>query len=438
MPIEDADKVHSRGSKEEGKISILGFKVSFMKLMISIGVGLALIFLAIGGYMMMTAPPVVPIVVTPTPEPVIVNNDTLVNFTMVNTNYNYRVIQMTYSGKNTISNMASEILLSVYPPPSPHYVQRQAIQNDNVTSFDNENKTIYIYTGVDNAFHMSYNLPKYTECIDFINGNWNLNMDDKTHNLYKYKFNINSSKTHIIENGISINEIIKSTSDYSTIFIYSGTYKERILLTKSMRIIGVNNPIIDAGGSGADITITSNNNIISGLTLTNSGNKNFTDGGIVITSGSSGNIITKNDIYRTIYGILLDRSGSNTITGNTIRSNDKIGIMLIGSSLNTITKNNVYANIEGIHADASSNLNIIRENNLYNNRNYGIIIDNYANLANICEYNTYKNNAMSCSDSVDRDQNFTIQPITTSGTPNIVYTDEWWADCKGNPKCYQS
>lgn len=437
MPIEDADKVHSRrGGKDEAIITIFGHPISFMKLMIIIGVSVASIFMIIAGILIMFPAPLPPPVVQVTP---LIVTDPLITFNVINTNYNYRVIKLTYGGNKAISNLPAEISLSLYPPLSPHYVQRQVIQNDNnILAFNSQYNTIYIYTGIDNAFHMSYTIPKYSDCVDFINGNWNLVIDGKTHNIYKFKFDIDNSNTIIIENGMFINEYIKNTSDYSTFFIYSGIYKEKILLTKPIRLIGVTNPVIDAGGSGAAITIQSNNNVLSGLTIINSGNKEFSDGGIVIMPGSAGNIITKNTIYKTLHGIWLYQSGTNTITNNIIRDNDKNGILLTSSSSNTIITNTIYNNINGIYADLRSDLNTIRENNFYNNKNYGVIIENYPTLNNTCEYNTYRNNTMLCSDSIDRDQIPAINNITVTPVKTISTTDDWWADCKGNPKCYQS
>jgi len=438
MPIEDADRVHSK-HEESTVLTIFGYKISFMMLMIIIGVSIGAIFLLIAGYMMMTPQPVIDIInTTPTPSP----DNTNIEFTLITTDYNYNIIQMTYIKNKPITILQNELLLSLYPPQSTHYVQRQAINNNNnVTYFNNQSNIVYIYTGLDNIFHMSYNLPKYSDCADFINGNWILNIDDNTtqQNMYKFKFNITNSKTIIIENNMSINNFINNASDYSTLFIYSGDYKEKLELTRPLRLIGFGNPSLDAGGSGADITIRSNNNVISGLTIMNSGIKEFIDGGIVIFPGSNENIITKNTIYKTIYGIRLDQSDTNTITNNTIYDNDKNGIMVIGSSSNTIIKNTIYTNINGIYLDSKSNLNHIRENNIYNNKDYGIIIEDYASLQNICEYNTYNNNKMSCSDSIDRNQTSISITITTSNTPRpIITSNNWWADCNGNPKCYQS
>lgn len=442
MPIEDADKVHSKRGQEGAAITIFGKRIGFMKLMFGLGIGIAVIFLSAAAYYMMLPAPVPPVVETPN---VIVINDTKISFDIINTSYNYRIIKMSYAGNKPIPNIQAELLLSMYPPQSTHYVQRQSIANSNISSFDTKNNTLYIYTGVDNAFHMSNNMPKYSECVDFINGEWSLNVDNNITqmNMYNFKFTIADSKTYNIENGMRINESIQELPDRSTAFIYQGVYKERIALIKSIRLIGINSPLIDAGGFGSGISVYSNNNTISGLIVVNSGNREETaNGGIVVMSSSSGNTIIKNEIYRTLYGIVLYKSPLNIVTNNTIHDNDKYGIFLFGSSSNILTNNSIYLNIDGIRVNSESNYNMIHDNNVHDNDDYGIIIDNYKNLGNICEYNIYKNNKMSCSDAIDRDQQVTTNisggVITPKITPTTNYNTDGWEDCKNNPKCYQS
>lgn len=439
MPIEDADKVHSKRGSDKATVSIFGKKIGFMKLMIGGGVSFALIFILIGVYFMMT----------PAPIPVINNTTPIIpsyniNYSVISTNYGYKILKLSYSGDKPITNFQNELLLSMYPPTKSHYVQRQIVKADpDVTQFDNDYNITYVYVGFDNTFHVSYSIPKYSDCVDFVDGNWNLNIDDNVtkYNLYKFNYTIKNSKTKTIENGISITDSLRNITDYSTIFVYPGIYKERIVLTKSIRLIGIDNPIIDAGGIGAALTLKSQNNVISGLTLTNSGNKTAYDGGIVILSESSGNIIVKNTIYQTIYGIWIYKSSSNTISNNTIRNNDQNGIMVLESSSNVITNNIIYNNLnDGIHLDSVSVFNTIKENTVSNNQNYGIIIDKYQTINNICEYNIAKNNKMSCSDSIDRNET-TTYTVTTSTTVSPKYTqinEEWWEDCNGDPKCYQS
>jgi parallel beta-helix repeat protein len=396
------------------------------------GVGLAAIFILIAGYLMMIEQQ--PVIQNPniTQSPLITDN-TGINFEIISTPYNYKIIKMSYINNKTITDIQLELLLSMYPPDSPYYVKRQSIQNENVKKFNNEYNTIYIYTGIDNAFHLKYTMPEYSECVDFINGKWEIHVDKKSKNMYTYKFNIEGSKTVMVEENDLFNVLLQSGSPGTTYFISPGLYKERLIISKTSRLIGIGNPVIDAGGAGPDIILSSKNNTIYGLTLINSGNKETYDGGIVITPESNGNRISNNTIYKTIYGIWMYKSSGNIITNNTIRDNDKSGILLLGSRSNIILNNNLYNNINGIKLDILSTYNTIRENNVHNNKEYGIIIDSYKTTNNICEYNIVSSNKMSCSDSVDR----TSTPTYTTTVPQTLEEDDW-GDCEGNPKCYQS
>lgn len=436
MPIEDADRVHSR--QTEGTLfKVFGYKITFMKLMTIVGGGIGGLFIIVAAVMFMS--PVEPqLNITENITPPI---DTTMSFTIVQVS-NFKVIQISYTGTKIFTDIKTELSLSMNPPLQSPYIQRQIVESNKVSSFNSQLNKIYIYTGIDNNFHASYTLPKSENCVDFVDGDWSLNIDDgKTHtNLYKFKFIISNSTTEIIKNSTKLSDILLKSPDYSTLFIYSGIYKERLSLTRPTRLIGIGNPIIDAGGYGAGISISSSNNIISGLTITNSGIKNVSDGGIVIINGNN-NVITKNHIYKTIYGIWLSQSNNNTISNNTIYNNDNAGMRLTKSGSNIITNNIIYNNVYGIYADSASNLNTIKENNLYLNKKYGVLIDNYKNLQNICEYNIYSTDKMSCSDSINRDQIITTTTNNnTSIKTTVTYADDEdnWSDCENNPKCYQS
>lgn len=435
MPIEDADRLHSKKGGDTLFI-IFGYKLNLMKCMMIAGCSIAGLFLLVSLYFYMSP--------APTPVPVNVTIDatptTTMDFSVTNNN-NCRIIKLHYTGTKSFNQFNKEVFLSMNPPTDSPYIQRQAIMTTGITSFNQKLENLYIYTGYDNLFHASYTIPKESECIDFVNGTWAMNADDGiTHyNMYTYKFSISNSKTKVINTFESINESLKS--DYTTLFIQSGTYKERLFISKSVKLFGIGNPVIDAGGVGAGIVVQSNNNVISGLTVINSGINNNSDGGIILLPGSSGNTITKNTIYKTLYGIWLNQANSNTITNNTIYDNDNTGIRITKANLNTIMHNTIYNNVYGIYADSSSDLNIIKENTLKTNIKYGILIDNYKNLKNICEYNIYTTDQMSCSDSVNRDQHTTTASngtvIKITSTPTISSTDPW-SSCGDNPKCYQS
>ncbi|HET7289413.1 MAG TPA: DUF1565 domain-containing protein, partial [Thermodesulfobacteriota bacterium] len=48
----------------------------------------------------------------------------------------------------------------------------------------------------------------------------------------------------------TITEAINAASPGDTISVGAGTYRERLVIGKTVRLIGVGNPVIDGGGSG--------------------------------------------------------------------------------------------------------------------------------------------------------------------------------------------
>lgn len=57
MPIEDADRVHSRRGADKATIKFFNYEIGFMKLMTIVGVGIAGLFILIAVVMMMNPPP---------------------------------------------------------------------------------------------------------------------------------------------------------------------------------------------------------------------------------------------------------------------------------------------------------------------------------------------------------------------------------------------
>jgi parallel beta-helix repeat protein len=201
-----------------------------------------------------------------------------------------------------------------------------------------------------------------------------------------------TSKTiYVDDNGgkdyTSIQAAIDNATNGDTVYIYSGTYHENIVINKTINLIGEekNTTIID-GSDYRDILYISADHVkISGFTIQNS--KVFDDGLYFSNCSKNtifGNSISNNDrgIYfshscnNTIYdntisnnwaGISFnDDSSSNTVYGNTISSNDNDGIDVSYSDNNTIFGNIITNNKNGIYFSHSSN-NIIYHNNVINN-----------------------------------------------------------------------
>ena len=177
---------------------------------------------------------------------------------------------------------------------------------------------------------------------------------------------------------------------------------------------------------------TLNNNIMSGITLSNSNNNTLFNntasnngrtgiGGTGISLGySNNNNILGNIVNNNIYGgISLGESDNNTILGNTANYNE-YGIFLSHySSYNNVSGNTAYYNDRGIFLDWSSSNTILGNTLSYNN--YGIVI-----FVAMMEgyYNNVSGNIMNkCGILTDAFQYIDTTNLV-NGKPVYYYTDE--------------
>ena len=144
----------------------------------------------------------------------------------------------------------------------------------------------------------------------------------------------------------------------------------------------------------AKINVNKNNVSIRGngnaTILKRRWNSSSTEGVITLTSvegcrvqnlqidGNEANYASSNN-----YGIYLDSSSNNTITGNTCNNNSRIGICLISSSNNTVTGNTCIRGT-GQTSDYTSN-------------QYTILLDGSSNKYNLISSNNCRGKAVSIS-----------------------------------------
>lgn len=207
-----------------------------------------------------------------------------------------------------------------------------------------------------------------------------------------------------------IQEAIDMATSGDTIIVKAGTYRENLLLNKSLSLIGEerNSTIIEGEGNVTEITAC--NVTITGFTIRSSGSspncngisvtsdwnvisnnsvKNNSGRGIELVN-SYDNLITENEFTGNLQGIRLENSDNNTISLNTIYHNGN-GLEIEGSSFNNISWNQVEESSEcgvslrhsvgnlvqhnGVSASGimgfrlyDSNGNVLRENGLFGNQ----------------------------------------------------------------------
>ena len=275
-----------------------------------------------------------------------------------------------------------------------------------------------------------YNYTKIQDAIDNASDGDTVYVYDESSPYYEHvqvnnkSINLIGENMHttIIDGGGSINVVWIHLSDWVNISGFtiqkcgnSGDYAGIIMLKSDFcnitgNIITSNNcyGIILAGSSGSTIKgniITSNLDDgikLSGsdsITITNNIITSNNHNGILLGGNCYYNTITCNIISDNTDGInslcpLSTRNGDNTISGNSITSNNNSGIILYGTSFygtnhSTITCNNISNNHYGIYLSDSSGNNIT-DNNISSNNDNGIHL-RYSNDNTVTE-NTISNN----------------------------------------------
>lgn len=187
----------------------------------------------------------------------------------------------------------------------------------------------------------------------------------------------------------TIQEAINKAYSGDIVFVRNGTYKENIVINKSIKLVGENreNTIIDGGAKNNTISIKASSVTITGFTINNS----YPKTGCGIYVERFGNVaIYNNKVVNNGIGVQTTFSSGNQIYDNIISAN-YIGIQLIYSSSNNIYKNTITGNAVGMDIYFYSIGNVIHENIISNNHR-SIDISFYSSN-NIFYYNNFINNS---------------------------------------------
>jgi len=136
-----------------------------------------------------------------------------------------------------------------------------------------------------------------------------------------------------------IQKALDNASIGDIIEVHSGTYRERLYVSKAVTLIGVDTgkglPTVDASGYGSTLTLTANGSTVEGFNLTGSGHCGCGNSGIQVMSGN--NTVLDNVLYKNKYGIYVKPGYvnntfiSNDLLENEIAANDQGGNWWYGS-----------------------------------------------------------------------------------------------------------
>jgi nitrous oxidase accessory protein len=180
-----------------------------------------------------------------------------------------------------------------------------------------------------------------------------------------------------------------------TITIDGGRFNERITIDKPLTLIGRSNPVIDGGGQGDVLTITSSDVFVSGFTIRGAGQAMSKEPAAVKVSGATGVTLTGNRIEASRFGIYLLESHEAQVDHNVIDLGAKIpverrghGIYMWQSGHSAIRHNTIRNAADGVHLEFSAT-NVISDNKVSDSR-YALHFM-YANDNKVLR-NTFRNN----------------------------------------------
>ena len=194
----------------------------------------------------------------------------------------------------------------------------------------------------------------------------------------------------------SLKKAIELAKDNDTILLQAGIYKEgSITLTKSLTIIGQNNPILDGEHKYEILLITGKNTRIVGIQFRNSGYSSMGDFASIKLVDALNILLENNRINGSYFAIHISNTSYVTVRNNTITGSPKSeqltgnAIHLWKSNHATIEGNHVQGHRDGIYFEFVT-FSVIRNNLSENNIRYGLHFmfsndDTYLN-------NTFRNN----------------------------------------------
>lgn len=194
----------------------------------------------------------------------------------------------------------------------------------------------------------------------------------------------------------SVGEALSYANNGDEIIISKGVYFESNLsIDKSIKLIGVDNPVIEGNKKDEIFTVNADGVTISGLTIKNAG-INYRKENAGIRLNNVKNCLIENNIFiNNFFSIYLSKSSNVVIKNNklTARGNSETssgnGIHLWYSKFITIINNEIEGHRDGIYFEFSKNC-FVKNNYSKKNLRYGL----HFMFSDSCSYveNTFENN----------------------------------------------
>jgi nitrous oxidase accessory protein len=120
----------------------------------------------------------------------------------------------------------------------------------------------------------------------------------------------------------TISEAVKAASTGDTVIVEKGVYNEKVVVDKTLALLGENGPEINGGGKGTVVTIKAPGTVMKGFIVTGSGSLlSAEDAGILIDTAAEVTV-DGNTLRDVLFGIYIKGSPHALVTGNDVRGKD--------------------------------------------------------------------------------------------------------------------
>jgi nitrous oxidase accessory protein len=176
----------------------------------------------------------------------------------------------------------------------------------------------------------------------------------------------------------SLRKAVDMAIDGDTILLQKGVYNEgNIIITKSIRLIGVGQPVLDGDGKNEILTLAGNAILVKGIQFANAGYSAMNDYAAIKIIDASHVIVENNTITNAYFAIHVANTSFSIIRNNTIKGSPKTeqttgnGIHLWKCNNMLIRDNHVEGHRDGIYFEFVTHA-IIKNNLSTKNIRYGL------------------------------------------------------------------
>ena len=176
----------------------------------------------------------------------------------------------------------------------------------------------------------------------------------------------------------SVRKAIELANPNDTILLEKGIYKEGPLtITKPLRLIGVDGPVLDGEGKHEILTVSGQNILVKGIHFANAGYNSMNDYAAIKVIDAQHIILEHNTVTDAYFALHIANTNYSIIRNNTIKGSPKTeqttgnGIHLWKSEHMLVEDNHIEGHRDGIYFEFVTN-SIIQNNYSTRNIRYGL------------------------------------------------------------------